>query len=242
MCWTSSCDRSTDVPVSRHTRDQTLTDTNHTERADMGTDTDLLDQPDWPDRNGEGSTLLPGQDLEYGSGQVGNRPARVPTWTEEFLTLLAGGHTVAGAARRVKIRTHTAQARRRKDPAFAAAWNEATRLGTVLMEREAERRAYYGTLKGVYYKGVRCGVERTYSDTLMIFLLKARRPDKYRERYDDGARQPVQINVNVETVTGTTQPVTLVTQGPALPLPNTDPVPPVQATDECTPPINPPVV
>ena len=36
-------------------------------------------------------------------------------------------------------------------------------------------------MKPVFHKGEQCGVVREYSDTLMIFLLKARDPAKYRE-------------------------------------------------------------
>ena len=46
------------------------------------------------------------------------------------------------------------------------------------------RRASEGTLKPVFYQGKMCGEIREYSDTLLIFLLKARRPETYRERSD----------------------------------------------------------
>lgn len=49
------------------------------------------------------------------------------------------------------------------------------------MEREAYRRAVDGVEKGVYYKGDRIATEHEYSDTLLIFMLKARAPEKYRE-------------------------------------------------------------
>ena len=48
---------------------------------------------------------------------------------------------------------------------------------TETLEREATRRASKGTLKPVFYQGKVCGEIREYSDTLLIFLLKARRPD-----------------------------------------------------------------
>ena len=49
------------------------------------------------------------------------------------------------------------------------------------MEAEARRRGVEGTLKPVFYKGEECGQVREYSDTLLIFLLKAHDP-KYRDR------------------------------------------------------------
>ena len=39
-----------------------------------------------------------------------------------------------------------------------------------------------GVDEPVFYQGAQCGAVRKYSDTLLIFMLKARRPEKYRER------------------------------------------------------------
>ena len=38
-------------------------------------------------------------------------------------------------------------------------------------------------MEPVFYKGAKCGAVQKYSDLLLIFLLKARRPDMYRERW-----------------------------------------------------------
>lgn len=70
---------------------------------------------------------------------------------------------------------------RAADPAFATAWDEAVEAGTDELEEEARRRAYEGVDEPVFYQGEMCGTIRKYSDTLLIFLLKGRRPDKYRE-------------------------------------------------------------
>jgi len=50
------------------------------------------------------------------------------------------------------------------------------------IEEEADRRAVEGTLEPVFYQGFECGQVRRYSDTLLIFRLKALNPQKYRER------------------------------------------------------------
>lgn len=55
-------------------------------------------------------------------------------------------------------------------------------LGSDALEDEAIRRASQGTLKPVFYQGVQCGEVREYSDTLMMFMLKARRPERFKER------------------------------------------------------------
>lgn len=74
------------------------------------------------------------------------------------------------------------------DDAFAAAYREAEIQATEVLEAEARRRAVDGVTKetGIFHHGQLIGtqVEVSYSDTLLIFLLKARAPEKYRERHD----------------------------------------------------------
>jgi hypothetical protein len=54
-------------------------------------------------------------------------------------------------------------------------------LGVAALEDEARRRAYEGWEEPVWHKGVNCGTVRKFSDTLLIVLLKAHMPEKYRE-------------------------------------------------------------
>lgn len=49
------------------------------------------------------------------------------------------------------------------------------------LETEARRRAVDGTDKPVFYQGSKCGTIREYSDTLLMFLLKGAKPNKYRD-------------------------------------------------------------
>ena len=49
------------------------------------------------------------------------------------------------------------------------------------MEREAYRRAVKGVEKPVYRGGQLVGTIREYSDSLLMFLLRARRPELYRD-------------------------------------------------------------
>ena len=84
-----------------------------------------------------------------------------------------------------------------RDDRFAAEYREAELAATELLESEAHRRAVFGVKKytPVMHKGevVEVVEETTYSDTLLIFLLKARAPDKYRERFDIRATATVQV-------------------------------------------------
>lgn len=69
-----------------------------------------------------------------------------------------------------------------RDDQFAAAYRDAEIESTETMEAEAHRRGVLGSDKLVYQGGRQVGTVREYSDVLLIFMLKARRPDKYRDK------------------------------------------------------------
>jgi hypothetical protein len=91
------------------------------------------------------------------------RTIRTPKKHHAFIHALAGGSSVRAACEAAGISKTAAFGWRRDDPDFAAAWDEAIEAGTETLEDEAVRRALAG------------------SDTMLIFLLKARRPTVYRE-------------------------------------------------------------
>lgn len=117
------------------------------------------------------------------------RTIRTPEKRSEFLAALeTSGGNVTDAAKTAGFSRRAAYEWREDDAEFAAEWDEAVEAGTDQLEQEARRRAYEGVDEPVFYQGAECGTVRKYSDTLLIFLLKGRRPEKYRER--------VQIDVN----------------------------------------------
>ena len=63
---------------------------------------------------------------------------------------------------------------------FRRLWEEALEQAMDLLEGEARRRAT-GVKRDVWYAGEKVGSESVYSDTLLIFLLKAHRPAKFRD-------------------------------------------------------------
>ena len=87
------------------------------------------------------------------------------------ITLAASG---AGVARQHAYRT------RNRSKAFRRSWEEALEQAVDLLEGEARRRAT-GVKRDVWYAGEKVGSESVYSDTLLIFLLKAHRPAKFRD-------------------------------------------------------------
>lgn len=114
----------------------------------------------------------------------------------KFLAALAKFGFVAKAARFAGVTREAVRLTRKKDESFAAAWDDALAEYTERLEAEADRRAYKGTLRPVFHKGEKCGVIREYSDTLLIFRLKALRPEVYKDR----SESTVNGNVTVEIV------------------------------------------
>jgi hypothetical protein len=72
-----------------------------------------------------------------------------------------------------------------KNSEYREAFDLAKEDAADIIEAEAFRRAVVGVEKPVgWYKGKPGGTVREYSDILLIFLLKALRPEKYRERVE----------------------------------------------------------
>lgn len=107
------------------------------------------------------------------------------SWTRKkavrFLERLAETGNVSLAAQFAGLSKQTAYNHRHSDDEFARQWDDALDTATDLLEQEARRRAYEGVDEPVFYKGDEVGTIRKYSDTLLIFLLKGLRPEKYRD-------------------------------------------------------------
>lgn len=120
---------------------------------------------------------------------------------------------VSYAARVAGIARETAHRWRREDEEFAQRFAEAHADATDKLEREALRRAVEGVERPIIYRGrvatawvdeegnyVPAGSPQTvrsvpltmreYSDSLLIFLLKAARPERYRERRQSSVELP----------------------------------------------------
>ena len=114
---------------------------------------------------------------------MANRTIRTPKKEAAFLEALSiNGGNVARACARSRFSRNAAYQWRAADPGFARKWAAAVEMGTDALEDEAVRRAHEGTERPVYHQGEQVGTVRVYSDTLMILMLKARRPNRYKER------------------------------------------------------------
>jgi hypothetical protein len=122
---------------------------------------------------------------------------RPQKWEKAFITALALYGVVSHACTAAKIDRSTAYRNRDEHEDFAEAWKDALEIAADALELEARRRAYEGVEEPVYGKGsgpnagtVKVGTIRKYSDTLMMFLLKGARPEKFRERFDHNLHGP----------------------------------------------------
>lgn len=92
-----------------------------------------------------------------------------------FLSTLAETCNVALSARQAKRKANTFYALKRRDSEFRAAWLEALSAGYDHLEMELLNRARFGALKEVFYRGLKTGTTRTFSDAVALRLLEIHR-------------------------------------------------------------------
>lgn len=110
--------------------------------------------------------------------------ARPEVWKSAFLIALSTNGNVTGACYAAKIDRSAAYRAKDDDPEFAARWDEALQIAVDRLEAEAWRRAVDGVDEPVFQKGQQVGAIRRYSDQLMLTLLKAHNPDKFRDKVE----------------------------------------------------------
>ncbi|MBB5719610.1 hypothetical protein FHR23_002558 [Stakelama sediminis] len=96
-----------------------------------------------------------------------------------FLEVLRQTGNVSRAAREAGLTSGTVYRHRARFAKFAADWDAAINESLDTLEAELLERARNGVEKPVYFRGELVGSVRTYSDTLAMFMLKARRPEVY---------------------------------------------------------------
>lgn len=112
------------------------------------------------------------------------RSYRAPAdWQDRFLAAYRAHMMSTHAAHIAGVGYKTYLKERQQNEAFAVACADVEEHFTQQMEREAFRRAVKGTDKPVVSMGEVVTTEKQFSDTLLIFLLKSRRPETYRDNY-----------------------------------------------------------
>ena len=102
-----------------------------------------------------------------------------PTWQDRIVEIFAMSLNVALAAQGAGVTRMSAYRERKRNPEFAAAWEDAR-------DAAAER-------------------ARNVSDTLLIFLLKSHKPERYRESVQQQHTGVLEVIVRREQRTGTTK-------------------------------------
>jgi hypothetical protein len=106
-----------------------------------------------------------------------------------FLAAFGACGSITKAARWAKIHRHNHYLWM-EDADYGKAFQVAEAHAIRTLEDEAVRRAHDGITKAVRYKGRIVGYEKEYSDSLLLALLKAGAPEKYRERSDHRLSDP----------------------------------------------------
>jgi hypothetical protein len=94
------------------------------------------------------------------------RSTRRPDWAPRFIDVYSATGNVRLAATAAGVSREAPYKKAQANPTFAADWLRAREDAIDVLEAEARRRAL------------------STSDTLLMFLLKADRPDKYRDKVD----------------------------------------------------------
>jgi hypothetical protein len=122
---------------------------------------------------------------------------------ERFLQAIALTGNITQAAKLAGCSRHTHKTWLKEEADYQVRFKEAMDEAADLLEHEARRRGVEGVRRLKFQGGLvlvdpdtnEPYVELDYSDTLLIFLLKGARPEKYRERYElsgsiDATQQP----------------------------------------------------
>lgn len=115
-----------------------------------------------------------------------------PLMINNFLdAVIANAGNITAACKKVTDTEYKAHALRiavytleKKDPEFAERFREAQRLGLEVLEDEARRRAFEGVERVIYHQGVAVDTAREYANSLICFLLKGGKPEKYKDRVE----------------------------------------------------------
>jgi hypothetical protein len=102
-----------------------------------------------------------------------------------FLAEFSKRGLVASSAKAAGIHRDTVYEWRKSDPEFAAEYDEVDALVTEVAEAELWRRGIEGWDEPLAHNGVLTGeTVRRWDASLLTLVLKARAPEKYRERLD----------------------------------------------------------
>jgi hypothetical protein len=127
-----------------------------------------------------------------------------------FLAAYAETGTIKQAAKIAGIERKSHYLWLEKDPEYVEMFKSAREQAGDQLEQEARRRAIEGVPEPVWYRGQIVGEVQKYSDTLLIFLLKGAKPEKYAERkwyveQTGPGGGPIQVDASLSRVQALTE-------------------------------------
>lgn len=127
-------------------------------------------------------------------------PKKRKNWKPVFLRELSRTACVLYSAIKAGVGKVTVYDARKADVAFKEAWDDAKEIANELLLVEGRRRAYEGVLRPIYQGGKLRGKVKDYSDTLLIFFIKAHNPE-FRDstKHEHTGKDGGPVNVNVST-------------------------------------------
>lgn len=149
-----------------------------------------------------GSTPMRSGDYCWRHADFADAPhGRTERWDRQaFLDAFDELGMVTAACEAIGISRQTAYQERQRNEDFAVAWADVEERSTERMEREAYRRAVEGVTKPLVSAGKHVTDVTEYSDGLLQFMLRARRPERYRENvkveHAGGIEQRVRLDLS----------------------------------------------
>lgn len=126
---------------------------------------EALDQ--WRRANARDARNVAGLDDDSAASNPPHFDGWTPIRRRAFLRALGETGKVEDACRHVRLTEAGAYALRRRDPAFAAAWDRALAQSVATLEQAAFERAVEGIEEAVWHAGKLVGTRRRYSDALL---------------------------------------------------------------------------
>lgn len=115
---------------------------------------------------------------------------------QRYLKEVALWGTVSAGCKAAHVDAGTVLRWRAEDEHFLQLESEARDILIDSMEAEAYRRGVKGVQRPVYQGGALAGYVTEYSDLLLQLMLRANRPEKYREKND------IQVAVVIKSISG----------------------------------------
>lgn len=97
-----------------------------------------------------------------------------------FIEALRQTCNISRSCELVGISQGTARSLKSTLPSFAEKWEEAIEYAADTLEQSARERAL-GVQEAIYHQGVVVGLKTVYSDAMTALLLRAHRPQKFRD-------------------------------------------------------------